>query len=196
MDTYEAIIRRRSIRKFTQEPLDPADLIEIVDSARLYPSAINLQPIRFALMTEKEHCDSVFEALRWAGKIKDYKISEQERPTAYILLLSEENRSAFFDFDAGAAANAIMLLAESRNIQSCCLKIAHPEQISSVFDFQDFIPVYAIALGHGAIKSKAIEKIDSLDYYLDHNDDFCVPKRSLDEALIYSDIKSFTRRKI
>ncbi len=50
----EAIETRRSIRKFVQEPLDQADLREIIRLATLAPSAWNAQTWRFAVVQTPE----------------------------------------------------------------------------------------------------------------------------------------------
>ena len=43
---------RRSIRRFVQEPIDRADLDRIFESVRLAPSAFNVQPWRFVVVTD------------------------------------------------------------------------------------------------------------------------------------------------
>ena len=54
MDIFEAIYTRRSIRRYSDEPV-PRDLIEkILDAARWAPSAHNRQPWRFAVMERAE----------------------------------------------------------------------------------------------------------------------------------------------
>lgn len=48
----EAIESRRSIRKFVQEPMPQADLRELIRLASLAPSANNVQPARFVVITD------------------------------------------------------------------------------------------------------------------------------------------------
>ena len=48
----EAAAARRSIRRFVQEPIDRADLDRIFESVRLAPSAFNVQPWRFVVVTD------------------------------------------------------------------------------------------------------------------------------------------------
>lgn len=49
----EAIQTRRSIRKYVQEPMNQADLREILRLAALAPTANNVQPTRFAVVQNK-----------------------------------------------------------------------------------------------------------------------------------------------
>ena len=59
MNTLDAIRLRRSIRKFRPEAVPTALLREIVEVSRLYPSGGNLQPIRFAVVTDRELTDAI-----------------------------------------------------------------------------------------------------------------------------------------
>ncbi|TVQ99734.1 MAG: hypothetical protein EA399_06260 [Desulfovibrionales bacterium] len=54
MTVKEAIAARRSIRKFTDEPVSTAQLDALLEAARLAPSSINCQPWRFKVVTERE----------------------------------------------------------------------------------------------------------------------------------------------
>lgn len=54
MDAIEALKTRRSVRSYEEKPV-PAELIEeIIDTARLAPSANNIQPWEFVVITEPE----------------------------------------------------------------------------------------------------------------------------------------------
>ncbi len=189
MDTKEAIEKRRSIRKFKQIPLEKGTLLELIRLGRLYSSAMNAQPIRFALITKKENRDALFSSLNWAMRLHPYKIEENERPVAYILLLGKEEESSFFDFDSGSAAATVMLAASGFEIENCCLKIPNPKAVAALFHFEGYIPYYAIALGKGKVESSIIDASDSISYYLDKNENFVVPKRTEKDVLIYSDME-------
>ncbi len=51
MDVFTAIIERRSIRRFTDEPVRREQLEKLVEAARWAPTAGNLQPWRFVVVT-------------------------------------------------------------------------------------------------------------------------------------------------
>ncbi len=189
MNTLEAIEKRRSIRKFKPISVPAESLKELVRLGRLYSSAMNGQPIRFAIVTEKEDRDFLFRHLNWAMRLHPYPIAETERPMAYLLLLGNKEENGFFEFDAGSCAATVMLAAESMGIGNCCLKITKKEEIKERFPFGELLPYYAIALGSAGVGSKAVDSDGDLSYYLDENGDFCVPKRSVDEVLVYSDVK-------
>ena len=54
LTTKEAIEKRRSIRKFKQDPIPDEDLMEVLNAARLAPSGCNAQPWRFKLVKDNE----------------------------------------------------------------------------------------------------------------------------------------------
>ncbi len=54
MNVEEAIRTRRSIRRYRAEALDPHTLAELLEAARLAPSASNLQSWRFRVIQEPE----------------------------------------------------------------------------------------------------------------------------------------------
>ena len=49
MKAYDAILSRRSIRKFKQKSISIELLKKFVNGARLAPSAANLQPLEFII---------------------------------------------------------------------------------------------------------------------------------------------------
>lgn len=72
MTVKEAIARRRSIRKYTDEPVSRELLLELVEAARLSPSGCNSQPWRFRLVTDRPTIEwlggEASGGQRWVGK--------------------------------------------------------------------------------------------------------------------------------
>jgi len=53
MELSEAILARRSIRRYTAQPVERATVERVLDAARWAPSAHNRQPWRFAVITDE-----------------------------------------------------------------------------------------------------------------------------------------------
>lgn len=186
MEVSEAIRSRRSIRLYQDKPVPEDILLELADLARLYPSAANQQPLRCAVVSRQPMVDRVFDCLNWAMFLPEFRIAPEQRPMAYVLLLA--NRKGC-QFDAGAAAMAVMLAAQAKGLNSCVLGPARPEQLLEALGLEkDLIPMAAIALGYGAHTSTAVPVNGTLQYSMDENGDFYVPKYSLEETLIFSDL--------
>lgn len=54
MDLFEAIEKRRSIRRYRPDPVSDEHLKKILEAARLAPSGKNLQPWRFVIVRDAE----------------------------------------------------------------------------------------------------------------------------------------------
>lgn len=72
MTVQEAIANRRSIRKFTAQPVTRELLLELIEAARLSPSGCNSQPWRFRLVTDRQDIEwlggPATAGQRWVGK--------------------------------------------------------------------------------------------------------------------------------
>ena len=99
MTTTESMGKRRSIRKFLPKPISRELLKELVEITRLYPSGGNLQPLRFAIVTNPTLTAAVFSDLKWAMYLPDFTIGKEERPTAYVVVLRDATLSPKCDYD-------------------------------------------------------------------------------------------------
>jgi nitroreductase len=50
MEVFEAILKRRSIRKYLDKPIEKEKIIKILEAARWAPSGGNRQPWRFIIV--------------------------------------------------------------------------------------------------------------------------------------------------
>lgn len=189
MDSMNAIVERRSIRRFLDKPIEHTILARLVDAARLYPSAGNIQPLRFAVVTNEMHLDEIFGCLNWAMYIPGFHIAVSERPKAYIILLSDDNVKRNCMFDVGAAASYVMIGAKEFSLDSCCLGIAKPKDLAEKLSIPEgYTPVVAIALGYAGQRSTVISLKDTVKYSETTSGDMQVPKRDIGDILVYSDL--------
>lgn len=185
MNIKEAVITRRTVRAFTEEKISSELLKEICVASRLYASAANLQPIRFRIITDKMVCDEVFQNVRLAAYTPDYKVLPQNEPPAYILLATETKVSPNPQFDAGAAATNIMLLAKEYGMDTCCIGNFSKEKIAELLqiDSEIYQPMYLIAIGKSEQKNEIKDMSDTVKYTFEDGR-FIVPKRNSAEIFI------------
>ena len=69
MNVYDAIVSRRTIRKFRQTPIPEDVLKKMINAARLAPQASNLQPIKYIVVDDKDLLEPVFATTKWAAYI-------------------------------------------------------------------------------------------------------------------------------
>lgn len=182
MNTYETIIKRRTIRKFTQEKIDKKLLMDCLNAARLAPSSRNRQPLEFILITED--LDRIFDCTRWAGYLKDGTPKEDERPTAYIAILINTDINKEAKYDVGLAAENIVLTAQEKGIASCILAAIDREKLSQILGIpSNYTLELLIALGYPKQESFVEEFKGDVKYWLDEEGNLHVPKRSLKDIV-------------
>lgn len=187
MTTEEAILGRRTVRKFTQKPIPSETLRRLVDAARLAPSGSNLQPLRYRIVNERREADALFPLVRWAAYIAPRGTpTEAERPVAYIIVCAETTvRKNGYETDAGAAVENMLLLAESLDIGSCWMGAIDRSSIRKLFGFGNQIAIHSlVALGYKAEHPVTEPFAGSVRYYKDETGTLHVPKRQLSDILL------------
>lgn len=158
-----------------------------MEYARLAAYPANLQPLKFAVIQDKETVGDIFPLTKWAGYLPETGTpAEDERPTAYIAVLGDKGIKTSFEVEAGAAVTSMMLGAYEMGIGSCWLGAINRKELLQLFNLSadDFELVYLLALGYPMQKSKAVDMTDSIKYFEDENSCINVPKRSLKEITV------------
>lgn len=139
MDTFLTIASKRDSRTFADRPLDPDDERVILDAGRLAGSARNGQPWSFVVARS--------EAARRALANAVYR-PELILECAVAVLVCVRRSGRLYDFDAGRAAQNMMLAAWSRGIVSCPNGIARPDQLNAALGIDgDLRSVTALSFG-------------------------------------------------
>ena len=185
MNVYDAILSRRSIRRFQQKLIDIEVLKKLVNAARVSPSAANLQPLEFFVVTEKRLCSKIFDTIGWAGYIKPtWKPDEDERPTAYIVILVKDINDKYYQRDVGLASGSIVLAAEEEHIGSCILCKIRKDRIREILEIPDSLHVDSVvALGYKAEHVVVEDLKESVEYWRDKDEVLHVPKRRLGDII-------------
>lgn len=188
----DLVSKNRSYRRFDEEKrLTQNDLLEMVNCARLSPSASNRQVLRYYLVTEKKDCDLIFPHLGWAGYLKTWDGPEPgERPAAYIIMLIPRKAGNYQFVDSGIAAQSIMLSAAEKGIGGCILGSVQKEAVQSLFRLPASLEVVLVlALGIPAEKVVLEEMADpsAIEYWRDEDGAHHVPKRKLEDIILSGD---------
>jgi len=193
MDIYEAITRRRSIRRFKDAPVAYAILERCVNAARLAPTAINSQLCEYIVVDDERLLLQVLEAVSvWAGvpRPKDGWSSER-RPKAYIvtlintelaLELGTSKRDA--DYSIALAVENMVLVAQEHRLGSCVLTSINRKKLRRVLKIPDRYEI-AILLALGFPDESPVVEVatGSIERWIDGNGVLHVPKRRLEDIL-------------
>ncbi len=158
METWEAIRARRNVRSFTDEPIDPAQLDQILEAGRRTPSSRNWQPWDFVVVTDREQLREL--ATVWVGA---GHIAGSAATIALVVPIFEEARdAAIAQYDLGQATMSMMIAAADLGIGSGHSAVSEQELARSVLGLpEDRLCAYLIALGHPADRPLApLTKID------------------------------------
>ncbi len=188
MNVYEAVTKRRTIRKFEQKKVQKEDLIKLVDGARLAAYGANVQPLKFSIIDDEKTLKDIYPFTKWAGYLQDGAPKEDERPSAYIAVLGDTaiKSNGQFEVEAGAAVTTMMLEAVEMGLGTCWLGAIARDDIKKLLKLSENLNVvYLLAVGYPKQQSRAVEMKNGDVKYFESEDGYInVPKRSLDEVLV------------
>ncbi len=184
----DLILKNRSYRRFYQdEAVELETLRELVDLARLSPSARNAQPLKYFLSNSPEINAKIFPHLSWAGYLKDWPGPEKgEQPSAYIVVLNDTDISANYFCDDGIATQSILLGAVEKGLGGCIIGSLNRLQLQRELRLSDNLKiVHIIALGKPKeeVKIEAMKE-DGIKYWRDVQQVHHVPKRNLNDIIV------------
>ena len=186
----ELVEKTRSYRSFKPgTEIEESLLLEIVDIARKCSAAMNTQPLKYRIVTEKNERSELLAITRWAAKLGIKLPPEGHEPAAYIVICHDESVAAerpIFLYDVGIVTQTIMLAATERGLGGCIIGSATEDAIKQVLGLGDgIVPKLILALGVPDEKVVLVEAEGSdTSYYRDENGIHYAPKRTLDEVII------------
>ena len=120
MHVMEAILKRRSIRKYKDIPIEQAKIITLLEAARNAPSGGNIQDWKFIVITDKTRRHDIAEAC-----LKQFWM---ETAPLYLIIVSNPEKSVKHYGERGryysiqscaAAAENIILAAVAQGLGTC-----------------------------------------------------------------------------
>ncbi len=185
----ELIKKNRTYRRFYEDfAIERNTLEELVNLARLSASAANRQPLKYILSCEKDKNDLIFPTLAWAGYLKDWPgPDEEERPSAYIIMLLDTEISKNYWCDPGIAAQSILLGATEKGLGGCIFASVKKDELRSVLKInQRYEILYVLAVGKPKEKVvlETVRTDGDIKYWRDNQGVHHVPKRSLREIIL------------
>ena len=186
----EDLIRdSRSCRRFYEnEKISSEKLQELVNLARLSPSASNLQPLKYILSNTSEKNSRIFQHLSWAAYLTQWAgPAEGERPAAYIIILGDTSIVKSFNCDHGIAAQSILLGACERGLRGCIIGSINRQALHKDLKIDTrFKILLVVALGKPkeVIKIEETRKDGDIRYWRDKDGVHHVPKRNLNDIIL------------
>jgi nitroreductase len=133
MDVSRAVATVRTVREFTDEPLDDAEIEQLIHAGRRAGSSKNLQRWGFVVVRDRSRLQELSAAGPWAGHIAG--------AAAAIALVVPDPRAPeaplSIVFDIGRAAQNIVLTAWEMGIGSCPATVYEQVLVRGVLGYPD-----------------------------------------------------------
>ena len=148
MDAIEAILTRRSIRKYTDQKISPELVEELLKAAMSAPSANNSQPWHFVIINERQILDRV-------PQFHAYSSMLYFAPLAIAVCGDSNVSPLYWVQDCSAATENILLAAHARGLGAVWLGI-HPieQRVQALGKLlvlpENIVPLCIISLGYPA----------------------------------------------
>jgi nitroreductase len=148
MDTFKLIKTRRSIRKFTDEPVSDEVIDTIMEAGTWAPSGMNNQPWKFAVIRDKDVRNNISELTHYS------KIVQGANVLIAVSLDNSESYDRTKDVQAiGACIQNMLLFIHSIGLGAVWLGqiLKNKDKVLEILDGSKDLELMAvIALGHPA----------------------------------------------
>ncbi len=160
------IRKRRSIRKFTDTPVEQEKVDIIIEAALRSPSSMGRDPWEFIVVDDKELLEKL-------SKAKSHGSTFLKGASLGMVVCADKNKSDVWIEDASIASAHIYLAAESLGLGACWIQvrkrnysddITAGQHVASLINLPEDMEVLSImAIGYPA-EEKSPHKRESLKY--------------------------------
>ena len=122
----DLVLKNRSYRGFDESVRISRETLEVfVDCARLCPSSVNKQPLKYFLAWEPEEVEKVQGLTKWARALPDMVLPHPgKRPTGFVVICQDkridENLNRY-QKDVGIVAQTMLLAAVEQGLGGCMI---------------------------------------------------------------------------
>ena len=167
----EIITARRSVRRFTPQPVERELLLACAEAARLSPSAENVQPWRFLVVDDPavkdlladEAFSGVYRATRWAAKAPVLVVLLAELDILANRIGRRVTGIDYYLIDIGIAGEHFSLRAEELGLGTCWIGWFSARGVRKALRIPRRLrPVALFAVGYSAQERRPDKKRHSL----------------------------------
>lgn len=167
LDAIDAILTRRSIRKYRIEPLPDLVIYELLRTAMAAPSAGNEQPWHFVVIGDRDLLDSITQ-------IHPHSQMLREAPVAVLVCGDPglEKHKGFWVQDCSAATENILIAARAKELGAVWLGVyPRDDRVKGLRRLLDIpggiMPFALIALGYPAEEMHRVDRYSVDRIHLD-----------------------------
>lgn len=168
MDNLDCIYKRRSIRKFTDAPVEDALLEQLLRAAMAAPSAMNMKPWRFVVVRDSERLERLRAVMPFGKMFAGTAISVCGDLRSIRRVVTEN----FWQQDCSAATENLLIAASALGLGAVWCGVTPiarlQKAVSSVLELPEgVLPLNVILVGYPAEDKAARTQYDPAVVYLD-----------------------------
>lgn len=188
----DLVRQSRSYRGYDESrKVSREELMELVECARLAPSSVNMQPLRYYLAWEPAAVAALQPLTKWARALQPMQLPHPGHcPTAFIVICQDTGCNPSiprFQKDVGIVAQTMLLAATEMGLGGCMIGNYDAGQVKQALHLPDCMaPVLIVAIGKPdeTIVITEVGADGATNYYRDAQDVHYVPKRKLEDLII------------
>jgi nitroreductase len=148
-ETLETIYSRRSVRKYTDQKVDRKIIEDILEAGRIAPSAINMQPWKFYVLTDTDKIQEYSRAIKSVAAKQVFKMGikslvktaisavkmshgvdfHREKDAVFhgapvVIFVTADKSNEWAPLDIGMCVQNMMLAAKSMGLDTCPIGFA------------------------------------------------------------------------
>lgn len=178
--------RNRSYRAYDRSyEVMEAQLMAMVRTNTMIPTARNQQALRFKLLTKRNGSEKMQGLYKLGRALPELHLpAPGTEPEAFIIICSTLPECKNIDIDLGISCQSMLLKAVELGLNGVIICNFNKEEVRRTFDLA-FDPIAIIAVGKGTENIKLVEvgEHDDLNYYRKDGVHY-VPKIKVDELII------------
>jgi len=161
MDAMNAILSRRSIRRYTEQPVSDETIKELLEAAMSAPSAGNEQPWHFLVIRERQILNEIPKYHQYSHMLKDAPVA--------IMVCGDKRLQKYEGYwvqDCSAATENILIAAQAKGLGAVWLGVFPIEDrviaLRKLLNIpEEVIPFSLISIGYPAEEKPRSDRYDT-----------------------------------
>ena len=186
----DLIKKNRSYRGYDHSrKISREELLKMVEAARLCPSSVNRQPLKFHLVYEEDKVAAIQAETGWARGLPEMTLPHPgKEPTAFIIICQDTDidpNLSRYHRDVGIVAQTMLLQAAEMDLGGCMIGSFRADSAQAAAGLPENIrPMLIVAIGKSDEEIILTDVVDgNTAYYRDEDDRHYVPKRALEDII-------------
>jgi nitroreductase len=152
MDVFEAIQERRSIRAYTDKPVEREKMEKILEAGRLAPSARNSEPWHFIVVTNAEKRKALSKGL--------YAKFVSQAPLVIVACGDKKASADWYAVDVSLAVENMVLTAINEGLGTCCVGSFNEKEVMKLLKIPDnYEVIVMLTIGYAGEKLDLSSKL-------------------------------------